>query len=181
MINRDLKNYGKCKHTLFVELLSAIACISCVGMIFFQLNFRPSTKGQLDCQMCHSRELQKRDKLTNYFRKNGSKTPEEMANAVLKPRSPRLMAAIAVKETGGNPSTRATGYKRRHHGAFQVNPAVWSPVPKDAIGQALQSEAILSELVAEKGDITKALNAYGGSTKGTYARMILAELVEVPR
>lgn len=179
----DYKNYDKicCNYSVWLELLAGTAIVLVIGLVFWQLKFHPSN-GQLDCQKCHSRELQKQDKLSEYFRKNGSRTPEEMANAVLKTKSPRLLAAIAVKETGGNPSTRATGYKKRHHGAFQVNPKHWGAVSSDPVKQAKQSEAILTELVQEKGGIVKGLNAYGGDSQGKYAKMILAELdKEVPR
>ena len=127
------------------------------------------------CMRCHSHKVQ----LTGYFRRAGSRTPEEMANAVLHTRSPRLLAAVATVETGGNPAVRNGGYKRRHQGAFQVNPRHWGVVPQDAVGQALQAENILSELTGEM-PIRKALSLYGGDSTDRYQKRVLAELVKVP-
>jgi hypothetical protein len=120
-------------------------------------------------------------KMGLYFKKNGSKNPEEMAVAVSKTKSPRLLAAIAVVETGGNSHIRKGGYKKRHDGAFQVSSKHWGAVPHDAAGQALQAERILTELIVDKKNIKVALNYYGGDTHGKYANSILKELQEVPR
>ena len=176
----DYKDYGKCNYSTALEVFTTVAIVSVIGLVFYQLKFHPSNNGQLDCQKCHSRELQKQSKLAAYFKKNGSKTPEEMADAVLRTKSPRLLSAVAVRETGGNPDVRSTGYRKRHHGAFQVNSKHWGKVSHDPIEQALQAEAILTELTHEKG-IVAGLNAYGGDTHGKYAKMILAELVSVPK
>jgi hypothetical protein len=153
-------------------------------LIVWQLNLHPSRyeqiKGQSDCRTCHSPKPNA--KMVEYFRKKGSRSPEEMANAVYTTNSPRLLAAIAVRETGANHTVKRTGYKKRHYGAFQVNPKDWGKVSNDPIQQALQAEAILKELTQETGDIKKALNAYGGDkTRKVYAANILKELQEVPR
>ena len=128
----------------------------------------------VDCRACHVKVA-----MTTYFKKIGSKTPEEMAVAVLKTKSPRLLAAMAKVETNGNPRIRRSGYKKRHHGAFQVNPHDWGTVPKDAVGQALQAERIMTELT-ETMPIKKALSQYGGDSTDRYQNKILAELVNVP-
>lgn len=127
------------------------------------------------CADCHNHRVA----LTKYFRDNGSRSPEAMANAVLKTKSPRLMSAIAKVESNGNPQVRNTGYKKRHHGAFQVNPKHWGAVPTTATAQALQAEAIIKELTTDYG-IKKALSVYGGDSTSKYQRKILAELVNVP-
>ena len=177
----DYKDYAKKNcYTSTLECIIAVTIFMACTLVLYQLEFYPSRKGQLDCQKCHSHELQKQSKLAAYFKKNGSKTPEEMADAVLKTKSPRLLSAVAVRETGGNPNVRSTGYRKRHHGAFQVNPKHWGKVPHDPIEQALQAEAILTELTHEKG-LVAGLNAYGGDTRGKYAKMILTELQDVPR
>lgn len=135
-----------------------------------------------NCAECHNKVAQKHAKLTAYFRKHGSKTPEVMANAVLETRSPRLMAAIAKTESNGNPHLSRTGYKRRHYGAFQVSKKDWGTVPKDPILQARQAEAILEELLGQrKNNIVAALNTYGGDSRGYYAQAVLRNLKEVPR
>ena len=126
-----------------------------------------------DCSSCHN-------KFTSYFQKNGSKSPEEMAYAILRTKSPRLLASVAVIESGGNPSVRRSGYKKRHDGAFQVNGKYHGIVSHNPVEQALQAERILEELTNEKKSIRTALNAYGGDSQGKYADKILAELSRVP-
>ena len=180
MINRDVKDYGRGNYSAALEVFTTVAIVSVIGLVFYQLKFHPSNNGQLDCQKCHSRELQKQSKLAAYFKKNGSKTPEEMADAVLRTKNPRLLAAVARIETNGNPAKRGAGYLKKHDGAFQVNSKHWGKVSHDPIEQALQAEAILTELTHEKG-LVAGLNAYGGDTRGKYAKMILAELVSVPK
>lgn len=131
---------------------------------------------QNTCVMCHNYKMS----MSAYFKRSGSRNPEEMANAVLRTKSPRLLAAVSVVESDGNPRVKHTGFKKRHHGAFQVNPKHWGKVPKDAAGQALQAETIIEELT-ETMTIKKALNYYGGDkTKSQYANDILAEMEEVP-
>lgn len=120
-------------------------------------------------------------RLSMYFAKNGSPTPEQMAIAVTKTKSPRLLAAIAKIETNGNPHKRNTGYKKRHSGAWQVNPRDWGKVSKDPVEQALQAEFALDTFTKEsKGKIKKALNNYGGDSTDKYSAMVLAELERVP-
>lgn len=120
-------------------------------------------------------------KFMMYFKKKGSPTPEKMAEAVLATQSPRLMAAIATVETNGNPSKRNTGYRKRHCGAWQVNPKDWGPVSHEAIKQALQAEgALIAFVKMAKGSIVHGLNRYGGDSTDVYAGKVLAELVQVP-
>ena len=132
-------------------------------------------KVQHDCQQCHSRMVA----MVKYFEKAGSRSPEEMANAVLSTKSPRLLAAIAKVETRGNSHIRNSGYRRKHDGAYQVNSKYWGRVPTDALGQALQAEKILSELTEEM-PIKKALSVYGGDSTDKYQKRVLAELTRVP-
>ena len=130
---------------------------------------------QLDCQACHSRKAA----MVEFFRKAGSQTPEQMAEAVLATKSPRLLAAVAKVESGGNPHIRKGGYKGRHAGAFQVNGRIHGRVSHDPVQQALQAESILSELT-ETMPIKQALSVYGGDSSSRYQRQVLAELVRVP-
>lgn len=158
-----------------------ITCCLIAGLLFMVAAIRscnPNTEPiavKRECSSCHNRQMV----MTQYFKRNGSKTPEEMANAVLRTRNPKLLAAVAVVETGGTSTLRSTGYKNRHHGAFQVNPKHWGEVPKDAVGQALQAERILEELT-DTMPIKKALSLYGGDSTSKYQRKVLAELVRVP-
>lgn len=128
------------------------------------------------CNSCHN-------KLVNYFRVKGSKTPEEMANAVLQTRNPRLLAAVSVIESNGNHKVKNTGFRKQHHGAFQVSSKYWGKVSTNPVQQALQAEKILEEL-SENRPIKQALNYYGGEANlktGKYADAVLRELSEVPR
>jgi len=173
------------EHCLNLEIVKGliIFLVGCVaGMLILatvkscdKTDYRPK-----NCQECHANVQHK--KFSEYFRKAGSKQPEEMANAVLKTEKPKLLAAIAVVESGGNPSVRNSGYKQRHHGAFQVNPKYWGKVPKDASGQAKQAENILRELTKDE-PLKVALSQYGGDTskRQKYANLILEELQNVPK
>lgn len=131
---------------------------------------------QSSCVQCHGH----RAALIQYFRQNGSKSPEEMANAVLDTKFPRLLAAISKVESGGNPHLRNTGYRKKHHGAFQVNPKYWGEVSFNPAEQALQAERILTELT-DTMPVKQALNFYGGDvSRKKYSNAILAEMVKVP-
>lgn len=142
---------------------------------------QPLVTGRLRCDVCHSDVGRKHAKLANYFKGKGAKTPEMLATACLETKSPRLMAAITVKE-GMAVTSRSGGYKKRHHGAWQVNPAEWGRVSHDPILQARQAEAILEELLGKRQNIKTALNLYGGDkTKLKYANDVLKELKEVPK
>ena len=110
------------------------------------------------------------------------KSAEQLATACLETHSPRLMAAIAIKE-GATITSRKGGYKKQYQGAWQVNPKIHGYVSHDATMQALQAECILEDLVKEnKGNIKKALNQYGGDiTKRKYADNIIKELQNIPK
>lgn len=166
------------------QIWDVLSLMSCIGMIalgsvmFVKGCVMPEYKNppkQLDCQGCHGLRV----KMTEYFHKAGSKTPDHMAEAVLATRSPRLLAAIAKVETGGNTHIRRAGYRKQHDGSFQVNPKHWGKVPYDAIGQAKQAEQILVELT-EEYPIKTALSKYGGDSTNKYQKRILAELSRVP-
>ena len=166
-----------------ITSLSLVVIGMAMGMVMLMLarscDREPMPKpghAQAACASCHNRQAA----LVQYFTRAGSQSPQEMADAVNRTRNGRLLAAIAVVETGGNPQTRRSGYKKRHDGAFQVASKHWGKVPNDAAGQALQAEAILIELT-ETMPVRTALNYYGGDkTHRKYADMILAELREVP-
>lgn len=123
-----------------------------------------------------SREVQ----MTEYFKSKGSPVPQKMAKAVLSTKNPKLMASIAVHESNGNPKAVGDGGKSK--GAFQVQSHHHGRVSKNPIKQALQSERILEELLAENnGNLKKALSAYNGErTRKVYANKILAELTQIP-
>ena len=112
-----------------------------------------------------SHYTEKEQSFIEFFQKHGSKSPEEMAVAVVKTKRPALMAAIAVKESNGNPD--AIGDNGDSHGAFQVQPKHWGQVPTTATEQALQAERILDELMRDdrRGSLRRALAQYNGGTR----------------
>ena len=134
-----------------------------------------------DCRVCHY--VTRHAKMSAYFRKAGSKTPEAMATAVLMTKSPRLLAAITVKgEKLTPPTARKTGYKGRYSGAWQTE-AHWGKVTSNITDQALIAEFALDTHVKDEKGIIRGLNAYGGQkdkAKGKYAYEVLAELQRVP-
>ena len=135
-----------------------------------------------NCTGCHNRQMS----MSQFFKRKGSPDPQRMATAVLETRRPRLMAAIAVRESNGNP--KAVGDGGRSRGSFQVQAKHWKPllhekkVSKDPVIQALDSERIIDDLIAaNNGNLKKALNAYNGDTKKkVYAKNILADLEFIP-
>jgi hypothetical protein len=133
-----------------------------------------------DKDSCATAACHRHVALSRYFERKGSPDPQRMATAVLETSRPRLMASIAVRESGGDPKAIGDGGKSR--GAFQVQAKHHGKVSKDPIEQARQSERILEELLAENnGNLKKSLSAYNGEiSKKVYANKILAELERVP-
>lgn len=87
-----------------------------------------------------------------FFMKNGNEAHAVvMAQAItqpeIKPHNRPILAAVAVAETGADPTIRNTGWKNRHSGAFQVS-HVHGPVSESPYQQALQAQQILDELMA---------------------------------
>lgn len=168
-----------CSYDKKVECLSSHN--TTVGKIL-DLSGKHIIENQIDCCECHNRYMS----MSLYFKRHGSSTPQLMATAVMETKRPKLMAAIAVKESGGN--LKALGDHKRSKGAFQVQAKHWKAflhekkVSKDAITQALDSERILDALLIESnGDMKIALNAYNGDyTRKKYAEKILAELQNIP-
>lgn len=109
----------------------------------------------------HQPLSQKETKIAEKMMEHGSPEPVKMAQAVAKTKRPALMAAIAITESNGNP--KAIG-KSKERGAFQVLEKHWGRVhPSSAMQQALHSERILDELIAEKGSTDRAVMAYNGT------------------
>lgn len=92
------------------------------------------------------------------------KQPIEIGIAVCKTKNPKLMAAIAIKESSGD--SKAIGDSGDSKGAFQVQEKHWSQVPSTATEQALQAEKILEELVASsRGRLRSGLAKYNGGDR----------------
>ena len=185
LINRDMKHVCSEKRDVFDLLVYCVAGLALTFATVCICTTAPklfAAHTQAPCTMCHNAQFHNKEKLSSYFKRKGSPEPEVMADAVLRTKNPRLLAAVATCETGGNHRVRSRGYKSRHDGAFQVNPRDWGKVSPNAADQALQAEAILKELVVEKGGIVAGLNAYGGDSKRkVYAKNILSELAGVPK
>lgn len=134
------------------------------------------------CVSCHSKE----GIMAYYFRKKGVKSPEQMAEAVLRTRNPRLLAAMNVGGEKKTPHTAMkTGWKRQFSGAWQTHDR-WGKITKHSTitEQALIAEFALETHVAEQKNVIKGLNAYGGESdlkNGKYAFNVLKELAEVPK
>ena len=172
MTDYTFSKYRKEKKKHGVALILALAGLIATGYSMTYNDTKKPATAQIQCTQCHNRQ----QAMTNYFRKSGNPTPEEMAMAVLKTKSPRLLAAVAVAgEKNTHYKERAGGYKRQHAGAWQVNKKYWGKVPVKPVDQALQAESILTELT-QTMPIKKALNYYGGDTSGDYSRRVLAEL-----
>ena len=168
------------QHPTPLDLLACAALLLTLCLVAWQLGGRHDRTTAPDCSLCHSQQA----RLAGYLRAKGNPTPEALAEAVIHTRSPRLMAAIAVRGERNTPYwIRHGGRAHAHAGAWQVNGKMHGAVSYDVTEQALQSELILTDLVTEHhGDVVKALNAYGGDTHGRYADRVLAELAtEVPR
>jgi len=100
-------------------------------------------------------------KYVEIFKSWNSPKPYEMAIAVCKTKSPKLMTAIAVRESNGNPDQLGDGGKAK--GAFQVQEQYWGDVPDTATEQAQQAEEILETLVRKhRGSLRRALAHYNG-------------------
>lgn len=170
MINRLLTKPG-------YALLLAAVIMAYVSTIEYndKVADHSETGALTDCKTCHQKMA-----LAKYFEQAGSKAPEQMAEAVLVTKRPRLMAAIAKVESNGNPHIRNTGYKNRYSGAWQTGKH-WGKVTADVTEQALIAEfALESHIKDAKGNLKRGLNGYGGDSTDRYSRKILAELERVP-
>lgn len=98
-------------------------------------------------------------KIQEAFTKAGSPVPQQMAKACMKTKNPKLMASVAIVESDGTPWARGTSGEQ---GAWQVIGKHHGAVPNDAVGQALQAERILEQLVEEspRGSLLQGLSAY---------------------
>jgi hypothetical protein len=111
----------------------------------------------------------KQQGFAEFFKRHGSPAPEQMAVAVSSTKNPALMAAMAVKESNGDP--KAVGDSGNSKGAFQVQERHWGKVSSDPVEQALQAERILEELLSSARHLRRgnprlrvALAQYNGGT-----------------
>lgn len=125
-------------------------------------------------------------RIAEYFTKIGSPDPVRMSTAVMETSSPRLYAVLSKRESNADPT--AVGDHGQSRGATQVKAKHWAhllhegKVSKDPVIQLQDTERILEALKREhKGNLRKALNAYGGCTTGTYASKVMAEVALLKR
>jgi hypothetical protein len=183
-MNDDLMYNKRWKKKPKYGRVAVILMLSVVSIVVFGHDF--SYKEQVAAQKSCLTSCHRHVALSRYFEHKGSPDPQRMATAVLETSRPRLMASIAVRESGGDP--KAVGDGGRSRGSFQVQAAHWKNklherhVSKDPVIQALDSERILEELIAENnGSLRKGLSAYNGERgKKVYANQILAELSNIP-
>lgn len=163
--------------------------VATIGLIAIGLGFAVKScvltpvpaASQLNCVECHTGVAKQRAKIAAYLHKNGVDKPAQVATAVMQTKRPKLMAAMAVKES----PTGKAGDGGQSKGYFQVKEKHWrhllheGKVSDDPVVQALDSQRILDALVEEKGSLRKGLEAYGGSTTGKYSAMLLREMQRV--
>lgn len=161
------------RSTGFLGLFSLAVLLICIFL------FRGCSEEPVEIYKAHYRPEEV--KMIQVFKKHGSTHPEEMAVAVTKTKNPKLMAAIAIKESNGRP--RAVGDSGASKGAFQVQEKHWSKVPTTATEQALQAEKILEELVASsRGRLRSGLEKYNTGRVGTKAgKRYAADVLKIKR
>lgn len=119
-------------------------------------------------------EVQMRD----YFMSQGSPVPNTMAKAVGKSKRKYLAAAIAAKESNGNP--KAIGDHGSSLGAYQVQPKHWGRVPKSAHGQTAQHDWVMDQLIAEVGPKQAVKNYNGkGPAADRYQKSVTKEAIRL--
>jgi len=148
--------------TLSFKYLKLCALLTVAGATLFYCadNSGPAT------QMYKSHLSESERSFAELFQRYNSPNPVEMAIAVCKTQRPALMAAVALRESGGDPA--AVGDNGESKGAFQVQEKHWGFVSSTASEQALQSERILESLLEEsnpRGDLRQALAKYNGGTR----------------
>lgn len=120
---------------------------------------------------------QKQEALVNTFLAYGSPHPVELAIAVSRLKRPRLAAAQAIVESGGDINRLG---KLGEVGVWQVIEKYWGYVPDSIEEQAEKYEIIMDYLIdRSKGDIRKALNRYNGCKDGRYANRVYRIMAKI--
>lgn len=113
--------------------------------------------------------------LRSFFLKHETINAEELAIALLlcPPDYREVLAAIAVRETNGDPTVIGSVGEK---GIFQVREKYWGRVPQDIAGQVLQASYIYATLHKSYGSEYRAVKAYNGSgyKAERYAYAVLA-------
>jgi len=187
-MNKEDRKYFKAQALAFILLMLMIATIVMCQWSLSEakvesppaISMQQQTLEKLRLSIDHE-AIAARQAIIDYLKKSGSRSPIDMTYAIFKTKRPKLMLAMAVVESDGNYTVRNGGYKNMHHGAWQVNPKWWGEVPDKVDLQALQAEHIIDTYLEQTGgDLIKALNKYGGCSKGKYASSIMNEMKNVP-
>lgn len=119
----------------------------------------------------------KEAKLAEFFEKNGSPHPVELAQTVAKMKRPRLAAAQAVVESNGNKT--AIG-KLNEKGVWQIRQELHGEFSSDLGSQSRKFEEVMEQMIRESdGKLKKALSLYNGDRSGKYAALVLRKVAEV--
>lgn len=106
------------KITIIGHIATAVTFAFCVGVMATSCVDGMVRTSEIQEQHYSAPLTSEQEEYHNFFRKHGSPAPEKMAVAVSKTKRPALMAALAVRESNGNPAAVGDGGKAR--GAFQV-------------------------------------------------------------
>lgn len=119
-------------------------------------------QNRLEVSITQLREQIEELELKAFLLRNGVPIAGDLARAIscCAPENRKLLAAIAVKESGGD--VRALG-AAGERGIYQVQARYWGKVPTTVIGQTKQADRILTHLKKQKGSEFRAVMAYNGS------------------
>jgi len=165
--------------SILTSLASALALMAAIGVMATSCVDATVKTAEIQEQYYSKPLTAEQEQFKSFFQRHGSPAPVQMAVAVTSTKRPALMAAIAIRESRGNP--KAVGDNGKAKGAFQVWPEYWGDVPTDAAGQAKQAEQILEALEAShaRGSLLQALAYYNtGDTRSRvgrrYAQAVMA-------
>jgi len=174
-------NFFRTKRNLRFMFIFTILVLSIAGLVAFR-----TISSRVDhpkiLKKCHDKPIDLEvAKYESYFKKaKAGIHAKEVAQAVKYSKRKRLTAAICMVESQG----KKTAYNKssKTKGLFQVKEKYWNKVNvHSALAMTAQHDVIMDELMKCSGDnLNKALNMYGGDSKGDYAKVVLTELSNVP-
>lgn len=100
----------------------------------------------------------------------------ELAELLAECKYPRVMAAIAWRESRFNPKARGAVGER---GMYQVRPEVWGDPGRSVHSQTEKTEKVLLALIDEHGGLSRAVERYNGS--GTAAKRYREQVLATAR
>lgn len=99
-------------------------------------------------------------RIEKFARRMNCEVPPEMAELLAATEYPRVMAAMAYKESRFDVNARG---KAGEVGMLQVIPSCWKHPGHTAASQVRTTEEILEELIRERGNLSGAIKSYNGS------------------